>query len=841
MEDSTPVEHQELSIKPIADDGTSMKPIGTCHSVSEGSFVSKFWRAHTDKEWTEKDSSDDKIEDDVCGVALEENLRLVLSPDSSHRGRGFRNHRNSRKNTAAATATRFHEDLKSEDLDGMVVMFRAKADQFMSVILSPWPGLDKAPVVVPGTAADKETNEETSDAMLEAAAAVAALEAPSPAASKRYEIVFGGNNNTTTTIRKVTVRSSDSKENKTKKGRNEISSSVTIPSRVCRGFGGESETTTLDDSDENDACWMSYWVCLSNNRLYVGIGKVPGKECFGVLEEKDDAGVQQEAKEPQGEGSVKDEPDTLGDQGTGVTEVLPIRYVGIGNGAAGQKFRDSVIQVNDLVVTNVPPCLDGLLKEIPSQDDLPIVCLAPASSSSSGMDVDEDTETLELKKYMEDYKAECLTRKKRAKKYGTNYREQPMKEFLPWTMAKRLKGNHSVGSSAVAKPHKAGFVAGDIDFLDPDEVSKREARLARFAAKTNPNNDDGTNIKNEDGNDTAIGADGTAQSVSTIDGLPLEKAWDKESMLRPIRRDPPPYLWNESPSHADTLKTTRAPDPFAMYDETTKAATWITDKLHFSAIDWAAFKQIRNDDLVQHLESYGPIKYIEWLGDVSCNVCFANKAAASRALVCLSNELPSPPPPPASAPIAEVNEGGNPEPPTTEPASGADVTPRIDLGCMTWRFAKRPIRKVSNDRFGKKGTTARYLLRLATTEDVLIDRPNSWPEPPGGFHADRVLGPKSDYAAAKKRKTKPKKKKNQQQEQQQQQQQQQKRRGSNSKRKRGRGDPNGKTERKNSSKINKIIENPMDLLNRGLSSSRGGFSVEDMEKKRQERKRQKTS
>jgi len=784
----------------------------------------------------------------VCGVALQENLRLVLSPSSSHRGRGSRNQRKNRKENAptASAITRFHADLKSEDLDGIVVMFRAKANQFISVILSPFPGLEKLSVVGPGADAGDETKEETSDAVPEAAAAEP--EVPPSIAANRYEIVFGGNNNTTTTIRKVAINGSGKKDGSSIGTRNEISSSVIIPSRVCRGFGGTSDSVTIDDSDENDGSWMSYWLCLSNSRMYVGVGRVPGKECFGVLEEKDESVVQQESNESQEEGSDKDESTMRSNQEIETAKVLPIRYVGIGNDAAVQKYRDSVLHVKDVIVTNVPPCLESLLEEIPSQDDLPIVCLALTSSSLSGMEIDEDTETLKLKKYMEDYKAECLTRKKRAKKYGTDYREQPMKEFLPWTMAKRLKGNHGVDSSATTKLQKAGFVAGDIDFLDPNEVSKREARLARFTAKGKPNNDSGGDANSDDANDAVACADSAPVAlVPKRDGLPLEQAWDKESMLQPIRRDPPPYLWKESPSNMDTLKTTRASDPFAMYDETTKAATWITDKLHFSAIDWASFKQIRNDDLLQHLESYGPIKYIEWLGDVSCNVCFKSKAAASRALVCLSNELPSPTLP-GAAPTVEVNQEGDPQPPTTEAAPSVHIDTRIDLGCMTWRFSKRPIRKTSNDRFGRKGTTARYLLRLATTDDVLIDRPSSWPEPPGGFHADRVLGPNSDYAAAKKRTTKPKKKKNHQQVQQNQQntkksqmQQQQNPRGKNSKRKRGRGDPIGKSERKKKNENSKTIKNPIDLLNCGLSSRRGGFSVEEMEKERQAKKRQKTS
>jgi len=290
-----------------------------------------------------------------------------------------------------------------------------------------------------------------------------------------------------------------------------------------------------------------------------------------------------------------------------------------------------------------------------------------------------------------------------------------------------------------------------------------------------------------------------------------------------------------------------------MYDETTRAASWIPGKLHVSSIDWAAFKQIRNDDLLGHFESYGPIRYVEWLGDVSCNVCFADKHSASRALMCLSNELPSPPPP-APNPTAATAAAGTPGEPLAARA--------IDLGRMTWRLGKRPIRKISNDRHGRKGTTARYLLRVATTDDVLIERPNSWPEPPGGFCSDRVLGPGSDFADAKgtaKARARTGTNGNQNHKQKPQPKQQQQQQQNKSKRKRGRGEnennnnsnngnsnknkkKNSKNDRKKTNKARRNANEGSDpgLLNRGLSSGRAGFSVEEMEKERQAKKRQKT-
>lgn len=54
--------------------------------------------------------------------------------------------------------------------------------------------------------------------------------------------------------------------------------------------------------------------------------------------------------------------------------------------------------------------------------------------------------------------------------------------------------------------------------------------------------------------------------------------------------------------------------------------------------------------------------------------------------------------------------------------------------------------QVSNDRHGRRGTRARVLMRLATTADVLEDRPTEWPKPPPGFTTKRVLMPWHDFS-----------------------------------------------------------------------------------------------
>jgi hypothetical protein len=171
---------------------------------------------------------------------------------------------------------------------------------------------------------------------------------------------------------------------------------------------------------------------------------------------------------------------------------------------------------------------------------------------------------------------------------------------------------------------------------------------------------------------------------------------------------------------------------------------------------------------------------VEWLADLSCNVCFEDKHTASRAVMSLSQEIPSPPP---------------------EDISQEDGTP--DFGNMTWRFCKTPLRKVANDRYGKKGTTARVLMRVALSTDILDERPNSWPAPPGGFSSTRVLGPDSDFPKG---------------------------RGHNNK-KRQRKPPKA-NEQRDASGMQEERGDPPSLLTRGLSAARGGFSVAEMEQER---------
>ena len=93
-------------------------------------------------------------------------------------------------------------------------------------------------------------------------------------------------------------------------------------------------------------------------------------------------------------------------------------------------------------------------------------------------------------------------------------------------------------------------------------------------------------------------------------------------------------------------------------------------------------------------------------------------------------------------------------------------------------------------------------MRMATSEDILVERPKSRPAPPPGFSTKRVLGPGSDFD------TEPREKK---------------RRRTVESQSEGAPpidmfDPNS------------TAEHP--ALSRGLKAGRGGFSVEELEAER---------
>jgi len=138
-----------------------------------------------------------------------------------------------------------------------------------------------------------------------------------------------------------------------------------------------------------------------------------------------------------------------------------------------------------------------------------------------------------------------------------------------------------------ANPQK-GFVTG-LDITSPEEQEKAMKRMQRFQV-TPTNTDSLLNLKRkqEDTQDstdsnTIIVLDKEEEENNTI--LPVDQAWDNQLLLQGMRSDPPEYLYPNSSSPLDPV-------------EEEEEGNITPEKLHLFAIDWAAFKQIRTDDVL---------------------------------------------------------------------------------------------------------------------------------------------------------------------------------------------------------------------------------------------------
>jgi len=288
-------------------------------------------------------------------------------------------------------------------------------------------------------------------------------------------------------------------------------------------------------------------------------------------------------------------------------------------------------------------------------------------------------------------------------------------------------------------------------------------------------------------------------------------------------------LWKNPPEGEGPeagCETTAEKDEFAMeIDKPTLAP----ERIHIFSIDWSAFKQIRTEDLMAHFNIYGP-SYVEWLGDLGCNILFEDKFSAVRAMKSMAQELPSPPP-------ASLNEDDD------------EYVPP-DFGAMGWKLGHGLVRKIKNDRFGRRGTSARILMRPATSLDILVERPSSWPDPPPGFSTKRILGPGSDYITSavvdeeeyqddnNGRQNKRRRRNSDRERQSNTNNNNSANNGSNNNGKRNRNGATGNNKRRQKTDdTNAGQPSASDRLNQGLSSSRAGFTMEEMEALRAAKKK----
>jgi len=429
--------------------------------------------------------------------------------------------------------------------------------------------------------------------------------------------------------------------------------------------------------------WSPYWISLYKGKLSAGIGRQPGLHCLGTFDDS-----MYEALRP-GHDAV--------------------RYVGLGNSVVGRKLKYPPVKIRHLKVMPIPP----YILENANRKEFPVNPITLHTLIHLQVDQGEWTQLLK------EYEEECAKGRARAEKYGSVYKEPPAEAFFRWSDARRLWAN----------PTK-GFATG-FDVTSQQEEEKRKARMERFAKDKKRKSVDGEE-KSAEGENTPIADNAMLDvmpSVKRREPLPVIEAWDNEELVRSLRVDPPLQSVASNSSNTGVTaeedliigeEVVREETKDEMQQDNLENPELVPEKIHVFAIDWAAFKQIRTEDIMAHFSIYGP-SYVEWLGELSCNVLFEDRFSAARAIMNLSQAIPSPPPPD----LAVEN------PP--------------DLGALGWTFCVSPIYKLVNDRFGRRGTRARALMRVANTADVLDKRPEEKPQPPPGFTTQRVLGPGSDF------------------------------------------------------------------------------------------------
>lgn len=624
----------------------------------------------------------------------------------------------------------------------------------------------------PSLPLDLGQNFERPTAMARECVAIALSPSPYFDMGKTYVVHLGANGNLSTVFRR-----------RLPSGTEAIDSSY--PSRVC-----------------TDQRYQPYWVVLQGGKLSAGVGPTPGKRSIGTLD------------------------DMLYNQLRSGLDA--VRYVGLGNSALSRNSRD--VRIRGVRAFPIPAAFGGAggipIEEAEEGGFINVSAGTGGTAQGAAAGMPSEAELLA------EYEKECAKAKARAAKFGTEYTQPPPDAFFKWSEARRLRAN----------PER-GFATG-FDVLSPEERLKAQQRKERFAEEDRKRRRGmGEDVEEppalesnpqEDGEMDDDEAAAAAMDAAAGKGpLPVEQAWDNEDLVGDQRLDPPEELYHatsEQREDADEQDRVKMEG-----EEKGEKPVLVLQKIHVFGIDWAAFKQIRSDDIMAHFKMYGP-SYVEWLGELSCNVLFEDKFSAARALAALSQELPSPPPEgivgvgnvAPNGDIASTVLGGDDA--AMEDGEGAGLpgnsalatplktdiaSPPTDLGGMGWRLCSHPIRKVINDRYGKRGTRSRVIMRIATSFDVLVERPTEWPRPPPGFTTRRVLGPGSDFDTGHRRT------------------------GRKAKRRRRSGGRGGRR-RSDEGDGGMAYDDEVAVdtrLGQGLQAGRSGFSVEEIEAEREARRK----
>lgn len=224
-------------------------------------------------------------------------------------------------------------------------------------------------------------------------------------------------------------------------------------------------------------------------------------------------------------------------------------------------------------------------------------------------------------------------------------KEEIKEDKVPWSLYKK--------SVSKVKP---GVVTG-FDVYSEEEQEKRAKRLARW-------DPDALEKSKAVEADLAEETSKRAARAERFGGNLVPVEWTTlNTWLRPLRLSRE-ELSDESRSQVEAMPCERL-------------------HLRVLPVDREAFKRLRSPDIEAHFATYRPT-YVEWLGDESCNVWFAEAYTARRALEAMTVAIPE----------------------------------------EKWRLLKQAIVKAQHDKWGNKGTHAtRLVCRFAADADVLLVRP----------------------------------------------------------------------------------------------------------------------
>ena len=522
-------------------------------SVDDGGIQIK------NKIMTEKDS-DESLK--CCYLSPPDGTTILkLKPSgNNNRNRRQSNNANNKRVLFWNSKSHFHQQLKvpkswAAGENMALIQFQAKARSSISVAISNKPGFSKDSFreIHLGTGGNTSTTIATSTST--------STSSSTTSQEKKEEEPKLNDNGDEDDEKEEKAMTETTTETETETTTTKEARFVSIPSRVC--------------SVEN---WVSYWILVSNSenesesKLYVGIGDTIGQQSIGLLD-SETATTSNSTTYTTTSTSTDEKPSNEDGDNVENGNNNQFYYVGFGNSATRGRQQhpqqQQQVEIQKVVVSSIDRMLLSCLPT--SNDDLQVVVVENTGNVSNSND--------DIRKLLEEYKKECQIRQARAAKYGTEYKHPEPDAFLPWSQAKRLKDT--------TFPQHKGFVSG-IDVMDPNEISKMEARKARFGQTATGINNGGEEKPREE--------DATTND-SGSNALPVLQAWDKEDMVRPYRNDPPSSLWKD-PSQKQGQDEERQADFSSFAMEPREDATWVNDKLHIFAIDWAAFKQIRNKDLM---------------------------------------------------------------------------------------------------------------------------------------------------------------------------------------------------------------------------------------------------